>query len=706
MTIRLISGDCRDVLKTLADASVHACITSPPYYNLRDYQTGTWEGGDASCGHVVGRKNHDHNADVGPRDENGNAFRNSGRYVNQGEVARGICSKCGARRVDRQIGLERTPDEYLATMVAVFREVRRVLRPDGVCWVNLGSSYVSGGKRSNQSRQPSRAPACDTDGTAPLGSRALGCACRDQCDGRPDGFDCHRDRNGHICRQQQQAPQPDVTTSHDSERLALTGATPSLLDVPGSTTLSLFGNDLAVSDLACEVADPADGGPPDCAIPQSARKGPSKLDKFSPSDPSASRTSGKAPSHRACNCGSCGLCWVYSSSAFLADLPAKNLLLLPEMFALAMQADGWILRSKLPFVKRSAMPESVTDRPASAVEYVFLLTKSPRYFFDAEAVKRAAVNAGQDCPVGSGNIEAGEQGGYLRTRIRHSIAVGAGRNMRNSDLFYDSLEPEPVADEPRILRRSVGPREARGEPAGVGAQTRGHLADSVVREPSEPLGLICSDAGEPLALDVNPQAFSGAHFACFPEKLVSPLIRAGTSQYGCCAACGAPWRRVVERVAATVLSPGSGYGYGAGRNDGGRCQLVGASATTTGWAAGCDHDAAVVPCTVLDPFAGAGTTLLVADRLQRDAIGIELSGDYSSMATSRIEQDAPLFAGVVEEPAEVVPYKGLTTPRNDAERWGMQEGGVAPRGRAAARDARIVDDAPLLAWGAMPEAAE
>jgi hypothetical protein len=105
------------------------------------------------------------------------------------------------------------------------------------------------------------------------------------------------------------------------------------------------------------------------------------------------------------------------------------------------------------------------------------------------------------------------------------------------------------------------------------------------------------------------------------------------------------------------------------------------------------------PCTVLDCFSGASTTLLVADRLQRDAIGIELSTDYGAMATGRIEQDAPLFAGVVEEPAaRDAPLKEVTGPRHDGNSW---KGGVAP----PPRPARIVDDAPLLAWGAVAEEA-
>jgi hypothetical protein len=232
--------------------------------------------------------------------------------------------------------------------------------------------------------------------------------------------------------------------------------------------------------------------------------------------------------------------------------------------------------------------------------------------------------------------------------------------MRNSDLFYDSLEPEPVAVHTRrSAYRTWEERRANGEPTGNPLSGYRGLSDVGERSSkttmSEPLGLICDPStGEPLALDVNPAAFSAAHFATFPPKLVEPLIRAGTSEKGCCAACGAPWRRTTQRTASTSQwqtwnGQAANIGKGASRPGG----FYDAQAVTTGWAAGCACDAAVVPCTVLDPFAGAGTTLLVADRLQRDAIGIELSDAYSAMADARIADDAPLLAwGAVTEAAE------------------------------------------------------
>jgi DNA modification methylase len=138
----LVRGDARHL--PFADGSVQTCITSPPYWGLRDYGTATWEGGDAACDHIEHR--------AARRDSPGGYHnsRNDRSGASQPSTQatvmpyRSECGKCGAVRVDAQLGLERTPDEYVQNMVAVFREVWRVLRPDGTCWLNLGDSYASG----------------------------------------------------------------------------------------------------------------------------------------------------------------------------------------------------------------------------------------------------------------------------------------------------------------------------------------------------------------------------------------------------------------------------------------------------------------------------------------------------------------------------------------------------------------------------------
>lgn len=134
MTVKILQGDCQAVLKTLADESVHCVISSPPYFGLRDYGTGAWEGGDQACDH---KQMHALQGATGVRADR--TFTPEGFY-------RGECKRCGAKRVDNQIGLEITPEEFVATLVDVFREVRRVLRKDGTLWLNLGDSYANDGK--------------------------------------------------------------------------------------------------------------------------------------------------------------------------------------------------------------------------------------------------------------------------------------------------------------------------------------------------------------------------------------------------------------------------------------------------------------------------------------------------------------------------------------------------------------------------------
>ena len=125
MVIRTIyTGNSLDVLKTLPNQSVQMCVTSPPYYGLRDYGTGQWVGGDPNCDHK--------NADVQQRFDY--AMGKSGKQkTNVGTDFRfhkKVCPDCGAVREDKQIGLEQTPQEYIDNLVAVFREVRRVLKQE------------------------------------------------------------------------------------------------------------------------------------------------------------------------------------------------------------------------------------------------------------------------------------------------------------------------------------------------------------------------------------------------------------------------------------------------------------------------------------------------------------------------------------------------------------------------------------------------
>lgn len=307
MSVTILVGDCREKLRELADGSVNMCVTSPPYFGLRDYQ------------------------------------------------------------VDGQMGLEPTPDDFVAGMVEVFREVRRALRDDGTLWLNLGDSYAGS-----------------------WGAR-----------GRGEGTN---------------APRSDLEAKHGTDAPARNG-------YPG--------------------------------------------------------------------------------------IKPKDLLGIPWAVAFALRADGWYLRRDIIWNKPNGMPENVNDRPTAAHEYVFLLSKSRRYFYDGEAVKEDAVS---DHPSGNG---------FKReARLTYQNSFGEGRG--------NSMQWQPT--DKRNLR-------------------------------------------DVWTVPVRP--FDAAHFATYPPELIEPCILAGCPKGG----------------------------------------------------------------KVLDPFFGAGTTGLVAERLQRDCIGIELNPDYAEIARRRIRGD-------------------------------------------------------------------
>jgi hypothetical protein len=286
------------------------------------------------------------------------------------------------------------------------------------------------------------------------------------------------------------------------------------------------------------------------------------------------------------------------ASRFANALQPKQDLGMPWRFARALQDDGWILRSPIIWAKPNPMPESCTDRPTSAHEHVFLMTKAARYFYDQEAIRE---------PVSPYNN-------------------GRGVNV-------------PLCDGYNGDRMRNGPTQATRQYDTIkGANARNWWV-------------------------IPTHAFPEAHFATYPPELVERCIRAGTSERGCCAACGAPWVRVTEHNGYTESSS---HNYAPCPNKG----LLGATGnraanmtrdgftpnrnritTTTGWRASCQCAAGdPVPCTVLDPFLGSGTTALVSDRLRRNAIGIDLSLTYADMAQRRIEQDAGMFAELT--PAE------------------------------------------------------
>ncbi len=259
------------------------------------------------------------------------------------------------------------------------------------------------------------------------------------------------------------------------------------------------------------------------------------------------------------------------------ELQMKNLLGMPWRVAFALQKAGWYLRSDIVWSKNNSMPESVTDRCARSHEYIFMLTKKPRYYFDAEAIK--------------------EKTTYDKGNYRATFLVGTKR-LREANVCSGGLIESDRGRE----RINVESRNKRS------------------------------------VWEVSTHPFPGAHFATFPPKLIEPCIRAGTSSKGCCEKCGAPWIRQVE--INRVRESGAQSRAAIGNNDRNDVDTPRMSATfkTIGWKPSCNCKAKIIPCTVLDPFGGSGTTGIVCSKLERDAILIEISPKYAEMARRRVGQ--------------------------------------------------------------------
>ena len=373
-------GDCRSVLAELPDESVHCVVTSPPYWGLRDYGVGG------------------------------------------------------------QLGLEPTPEEYVANMVGVFREVRRVLRNDGTLWLNLGDSYATG---------------AGSVGDRPGGGK------------QGDAWNGHRGSRGGSSKQ-----------PHTGNAIG-PATQPNRLPLPG--------------------------------------------------------------------------------------LKAKDLVGIPWRVAFALQADGWYLRSDIIWAKPNPMPESVTDRPTKSHEYLFLLSRSPRYYYDAEAVKEPSIGTTAHL-TGAGLLVPGQtpQGGNRqRYKMPDGWDTGAGghgsyhRNGREKGAPPDKQRASAAASSAATERRMGGFNDRWDASEASGAAPLGRNLRTV--------------------WTIATQPYPGAHFATFPAKLAEPCIKAGCLEGG----------------------------------------------------------------VVLDPFAGSGTTGMVAQSLSRRAVLIDLNGDYLLQAMKR-NRDIPL----------------------------------------------------------------
>lgn len=272
-------------------------------------------------------------------------------------------------------------------------------------------------------------------------------------------------------------------------------------------------------------------------------------------------------------------------------LKPKDLCGQPWRLAFALQDDGWYLRSDIIWHKPNPMPESVTDRPTKSHEYVFLLTKSERYWYDADAIREPAINGDPNQPRSSKGV-IGQQNGGNRKQDELGKRTYTGFNER-----YQPLE----------LRNKR----------------------TVWTIPTEPTPF--------------------AHFATFPQALIEPMILAGCPKE-VCTVCGAPYVRVTEPTPEYAAIKESMLGqthqvspisYGKGQENGKEKARVTKSLQTLGFKPSCTCAASTRPGVVYDPFMGSGTTSLVAQRLGRDFCGSELNFEYLQIARGRLAHFDP-----------------------------------------------------------------
>lgn len=296
-------------------------------------------------------------------------------------------------------------------------------------------------------------------------------------------------------------------------------------------------------------------------------------------------------------------------------IKAKDMLGIPWMLAFALREDGWYLRQDIIWHKKNCMPESCRDRCTKNHEYIFLLSKSNKYYFDNEAIK--TISLGDNRSIG-GWADSGD----------HSALAWANEKGQG---------------------RGRSPRE--GVDVRGGNQGNGNIP-KINKRDTEVTGY----ANKRSVWTIATQGFSEAHFATFPEKLIEDCIKAGTSEYGHCKCCGKPYYRIIEselvrgpkspKASTVTLRAAEADTLNAGSNrlkDGHVSGCVKTS-NTTGWQKSCKCDTTEIrPGRVLDMFSGSGTTAIVSVKLHRDFYAIEQNPKYVVISDKRMHKELGLF---------------------------------------------------------------
>ena len=640
----------------LDDNSVQMCVTSPPYWGLRKYAglpDLIW-GGDPNCGHQWISQ-----IKRGISGGKGNAYaeklkiKGVENYLETPDSFNAFCSLCGGWK--GAYGLEPTPEMYVQHTIEILREIKRVLRKDGVVFWNIGDSYAGSNSDKGDYRAKKGLQKDIYDWEHPqantgkwdkwrrgIGGEEHGVSLsgipiplnlkpKDLClipfrvaiaaqepyqeftikeladrawlAGIIDGEGCigihhmeRKDRGSHYHQFQPfisvgSIDPPLIERIVRITRMNGTRQTTEPGDVDGRGIITRHANyEWRVEGTnAIKVIEDVF---PNLTIKRKQAKIAYELAKcHTPHTGKGHKVPTDITTHKL-------MLWQMIKDCNQRKEVDVNLPEVPQHIE-----PGWWVRSVIIWSKNNPMPESVTDRPTESHEYILLLTKNSKYYWDAEAVR-----------------EPQQPSSFERRQY------DTGWNAKS--ILAEDEKGRPFTGVPRIRGYKTKHFTAFGEQEQFHGQDIESLGGRNIRS----------------VWEFPTQPYPKAHFAVFPEKLPELCIKAATPEVGCCSKCGVPWVRIINRVSKSKsyatgkseVKRGDGLATAfSGYDDGSSCPQF----ETLGWQPSCSHtDAPKIGSIVLDPFAGSGTTLWVAAKLGRRAVGYELSKEYCDLCIDRCRQ--------------------------------------------------------------------